>query len=152
MTLAFPNTYSDGTFYQYDPGVGEPRFWRYNGTTGTWRSVPSYLKTYVRYGALGTNTGVIEFLSSANITITNISAVVGAAAAGNSINISIKKDGTAVANLSIPSGNLTATSINYYSNYASFTVSTGDYLTVDISSSAATYGNNLSIYLRYVYT
>jgi hypothetical protein len=154
MTLAFPNTYSNGTFYQYDPGVGEPRFWRYNGTTGTWRSVPSYIHTYNRYGSLAPNTGIIQFLSQANLTITNIYAVCGNPPLNGNINISVLKDGSNnVANLTISGGNTTSPTVNYYSNYASFTVNTGDNLTINLGpTNASYYGNNLSVYFRYVYT
>lgn len=151
--LAFPNTYSEGTFYQYDPGVGEPRFWRYDSNiTGTWRSVRSYLKTYNRYGSLAPNTGLLQFISPANITITNITAVVGTAPVSGNINIIVNKDGSSVANLTITPTDA-ANTVNYYDDYTTLTLNTGDYLTVDLgSSSASYYGNNLQLYFRYVYT
>jgi hypothetical protein len=151
--LAFPNTYSDGTFYQYDPGVGEPRFWRYNGTPSTWRSVPSYFKVYNRYGSLAPNTGTVQFLPSGNLTITNITAVCGSAPLGGNINIVIVKDSANVANLTISAGNTVSTSVNYYSNYASLTVTPNDNLTINLANTNATYnGNNLTVYFRYVYS
>jgi hypothetical protein len=152
--LAFPNVYSEGTLYQYDPGVGEPRFWRYDSNiTGTWRSVRSYLKTYNRYGSLAPNTGNVQFFSSANLTITNISASCGSAPLSGNINIVVVKDGANVANLVISAGNTQSATVNYYSDYTSLTLTTSDYLTINLANTNATYyGNNLSVFFRYVYT
>jgi len=150
--IAFPNSYSEGTFYQYVPAAGEPRFWRYNSASSSWRSVPSYIKTYSRVGTLAPNTGTYQFITSLNISITNITAIATTGPLNGNINIVIKKDAVAAANLTLTPTYNTNT-INFYSNYASLQLVTGDYLTIDIGATTASYyGNNLSIAFRYVYT
>ena len=150
--LAFPNNYSDGIFFQYEPDTGEPRFWRYSAATVSWQSVASYIKTYSRAGTLAPNTGLYQYIIPSNITITNITAVATSGPVGGNINIVIKKDAVAAANLTLTPTYNTNT-INFYSNYASLQLVTGDYLTIDLGATTASYyGNNLSIAFRYVYT
>lgn len=150
--IAFPNNYSEGTFYQFNQGIGEPRFWRYNSTSSSWRSVASYIKTYSRVGTLAPNTGTYQFITPSDITITNITAIATTGPVGGNINIVIKKDDASAANLTL-TPSYTTNSVNFYSNYASLQLVTGDYLTIDLAATTATYyGNNLSIAFRYVYT
>ncbi len=96
-------------------------------------------------GDLALTVGEKRWYAPANIIINNISAKVGSAPIGASLDIIIKKNGVNLKSLTIPSGQTSNI------NQVNYTVNQNDYLTVDIVNiGASSPGSDLGIIISYL--
>jgi len=95
-------------------------------------------------GTLSVTTGTSRWNASDNLTISEATAYIGEAA-NSTVRVSINKNGDSVNSLSITSGQLSKSNTN------EFTMVTGDYLTVDITSvgTGDSTGSDLGLILKY---
>lgn len=96
-------------------------------------------------GTLTTITGTERWYAPGDITITKIAARLGTFANGNT-ETSINKNGVAVKTMTIPTGLYEIIDTNNL-----FTMVTSDYLTIDVTSVAASPGADLNIQIVYTY-
>jgi hypothetical protein len=96
-------------------------------------------------GTLTTITGTERWYAPGDITITKIAARLGTVANGNT-DTSINKNGVAVKTMTIPTGLYEIIDTNNL-----FTMVTSDYLTIDVTSVAASPGADLNIQIVYTY-
>lgn len=92
-------------------------------------------------GVLEVTTGTTRWTAPKDITISSVKAVLGTAPSGSDMTASLNRNGTSINSITISDGNTTATNSSL-----SLSVSTGDYLTVDIDSAG---GSDLNLIIAY---
>lgn len=108
------------------------------------------VKTYKYDGSLSLNTGLERMYMHADLSLTDLDAYVVTApsGAGSKILANIKKNGTVVANISIPAG--TSSNANVTPPGGSISFTHGDYVTVDIAEvGSGNPGANLYVLLSF---
>jgi len=114
-----------------------------------WSQVPNdtdgtKVATLRQEGELVLTTGTARWYASRPITVQKIIARVDTASSGSAVSVSVKKNGSAIRNISISSGS------NKSVNTNSFSLSEDDYITVDVTAiGSSTAGSDLSVALIY---
>lgn len=99
-------------------------------------------------GTLAVTTGTARWYAPANLSISAVEARVVTPATGSPIGIALDRNGIAIANVSIPAGSGSNSRANL-----SLAVSSGDYLTVDVTSvGSTTAGSDLYVMVKYIET
>lgn len=114
-------------------------------------NVASFMPLVFTYpGAISVSTGTVRFTAPIAMTVIGVSASVGTAPTAASIIIDVKKNGTTIYTTSGNRPTITAASNTASETTPDITsVSTGDYLTVDIVQiGSSTPGSDLSVVLR----
>lgn len=102
-------------------------------------------KNYIFEGVLSKNTGTERIYFASSTTLTKIDGFVVVAPSGNNASFSINKNGTEAATVSITDGQTST-----LNNTVSVSLTTGDYLTVDIDSIGTVYaGSDLQLILTF---
>jgi hypothetical protein len=96
-------------------------------------------------GTLATITGTEKWYAPGNITITKIAARLGTVANGSTVT-TVNKNGNTQKTMTIPSGSAAVVDTNNL-----FTMSTSDFLTINVTSVAASPGADLNIQIVYTY-
>jgi hypothetical protein len=100
--------------------------------------------TLTQEGTLETLTGTARWYAPKSITISNITARVDTASAGSSVNLTVLKNGTSVATMSISAGGVKAT------NTTGFSMVADDYLTINVTQvGSSTAGDTLKVTFEY---
>jgi hypothetical protein len=93
-------------------------------------------------GLLEVTEGTTRWTAPKDILISSVKAILGTAPSGNNMTASLNKNGSSINTITVSDGNTTA--IN---NNLALSVSSGDYLTVDIDSAG---GSDLNLIIEYI--
>lgn len=110
----------------------------------TAKEAREFYKTYAYDGAVAVDTGDKRFYAHDNCILSSIEAYVGTAPAGSALNITVNKNGSSAATLSIAAGGTQSLQT------ARVSFDQGDYVTVDITQvGSSTAGSDLRINFKF---
>lgn len=142
---------SDGTYLPLiDNSIGDLAYTEDTQTMYVWSGTqwnatrPPTESSYLQLnqdGELTVTTGTTRWTAPKDILISEVKAILGTAPSGSDMTASLNKNGSSINSITVTDGNTTATNSNL-----ALSVSSGDYLTVNVDSAG---GSDLNLIIKY---